>query len=89
MTSCNRLVALGRRQFLKGGATAAAVSLGAAAIARDARGTPALARVTYPSTRLANVKDLKLDQPVQIQYPDKDSPGVIIKLGHKVDGGQS
>jgi arsenite oxidase small subunit len=39
-----------------------------------------LARITYPSTRLANVKDLKVDGPLQIQYPDKDSPGVIIKL---------
>jgi arsenite oxidase small subunit len=87
MTSCNRLIALGRRQFLKGGATAAAATLGAAAIRRDARATPALARVTYPSTRLANVKNLKTDEPVQIQYPDKDSPGVIIKLGRKVEGG--
>ena len=87
MTSRNRLIALGRRQFLKGGATAAAATLGAAAIPRDARATPALARVTYPSTKLANVKDLKVDQPLQIQYPDKDSPGVLIKLGRKVDGG--
>jgi arsenite oxidase small subunit len=86
MTSCNRLLALGRRQFLKGGATAAA-TLGAAAIPREAGATPALARITYPSTRLANVKDLKVDQPLQIQYPDKDSPGVIIKLGRRVEGG--
>src|SRR4029077_18168275 len=56
-------------------------------ISRDARATPALARVTYPSTRLANVKDLKVDQPLQIQYPDKDSPGVLIKLGARVPGG--
>lgn len=40
-----------------------------------------------PSTKLVNVKDLKVDAPVQIQYPDKDSPGVIIKLGRKVEGG--
>jgi arsenite oxidase small subunit len=86
MTSCNRLLALGRRQFLKGGATAAA-TLGAAAIQREAGATPALARITYPSTGLANVKDLKVDQPLQIQYPGKDSPGVIIKLGRRVEGG--
>ena len=53
----------------------------------SADATPALARITYPSTKLANVKDLKVDAPVQIQYPDKDSPGVIIKLGRKVEGG--
>jgi hypothetical protein len=28
-----------------------------------------------------------VDQPLQIHYPDKDSPGVIIKLGRKVDRG--
>jgi hypothetical protein len=60
MTRCNGLIALGRRQFLKGGATAAAATLGGAAIPPDARATPALARVTYPSTKLANVKDLKI-----------------------------
>jgi hypothetical protein len=55
-------------------------------IPRPADATPALARITYPSTRLANVKDLKVDVAVQIQYPDKDSPGVIIKPGRKVEG---
>ena len=48
---------------------------------RRANATPALARINYPSSKVANVKDLKPDQPVQIAYPDKDSPGVIIKLG--------
>ena len=55
-------------------------------IPRPADATPALARITYPSTRLANVKDLKVDVAVQIQYPDKDSPGVINKPGRKVEG---
>src|SRR5271163_3090906 len=49
--------------------------------------TPALAPITYPSTRLADVKDLKVDVAVQIQYPDQDSPGVIVKLGRRVEGG--
>ena len=44
-------------------------------------------RVTYPSNRLANVKDLKVDDPVDITYPDGDSPGVLLKLGTRVDGG--
>jgi len=87
MKSCNRLVELGRRQFLRGGATAAAATVAAGVMPRRADATPALARITYPSTRLANVKDLKVDGPVQIQYPDKDSPGVIIKLGRNVEGG--
>jgi arsenite oxidase small subunit len=87
MQSCNQLVKVGRRQFLRGGATAAATTVAAAMAPRRGDATPALARVTYPSTKLANIKDFQTDQPVQIQYPDKDSPGVIIKLGRKVEGG--
>jgi arsenite oxidase small subunit len=33
------------------------------------------------------VKDLKVNQPVEISYPDKDSPGVLIKLGQQAEGG--
>lgn len=88
MSSCNRLVALGRRQFFKGGATAAAATFGAAVLpAGPADAAPPLARVTYPSHRLANVNDLKVDQPIEISYPDKASPGVLIKLGAPVEGG--
>ncbi len=83
----NRPVELGRRQFLRRGATAAAATVAAGVTPRQGSATPALARVSYPSRKLANVKDLKTDQPVQIAYPDKDSPGVIIKLGRTVDGG--
>jgi arsenite oxidase small subunit len=85
MKSCNRLVDLGRRQFLRGGATAAAATVAAGMIPRPADAAPALARITYPSARLANVTDLKVDVAVQIQYPDKDSPGVIIKLGRNAE----
>ena len=87
MKSCNRLVELGRRQFLRGGATAAVATVAAGVVPQRGDATPALARINYPSTKLANLKDLRTDQPAQIQYPDKDSPGVIIKLGRKVDGG--
>jgi arsenite oxidase small subunit len=84
MQSCNRLVRLGRRQFLRGGATA---TVAASMIPQRADATPALARIAYPSSKLANIKDLKVDDPRQIQYPDQYSPGVIIKLGRKVEGG--
>jgi len=33
------------------------------------------------------VKDLKVDTPVDVAYPDPDSPGVLLKLGKSVDGG--
>jgi hypothetical protein len=79
MNSCP-VVELGRRRFLRGGATAAAATVASGVIPRYADATPALARISYPSAKLVNLRDLKTDDPVQIQYPDKDSPGVIIKL---------
>jgi len=88
MKRCNQMVELGRRQFLRGGATAVVTTAAASALASGkAEATPALARVNYPSQRLANVKDLKVDQPVEISFPDKTSPGALIKLGRRVEGG--
>jgi len=85
---CDKLVDVGRRQFLRGGATAAAAGVAATLMpAGEGRAAPALARVDYPSKRLANVKDLKVDKPVEIVYPDADSPGVLIKLGRPVEDG--
>jgi arsenite oxidase small subunit len=84
---CRMLADVGRRQFLRGsGIAAAAVTAGAVAPA-PAKATPALARVDYPSTRLANVKDLMVDEPLDITYPDEASPGVLLKLGTPVEGG--
>jgi arsenite oxidase small subunit len=45
------------------------------------------ARVDYPSSRLANVKDLKKNVPLDVLYPDADAPGVLLKLGTRVEGG--
>jgi arsenite oxidase small subunit len=33
------------------------------------------------------VSDLKVNQPVNVSYPDADAPGVLLKLGKKVPGG--
>jgi arsenite oxidase small subunit len=88
MRRCDKLVDAGRRAFF---AKTAAVAAGAAATAvipsEAARAAPSLALVTYPSNRLANIKDLKTDQPVNVTYPDSSSPGVLIKLGSRVEGG--
>jgi arsenite oxidase small subunit len=83
---CSKLIALGRRQFLQGTAVAAA---GAAAIASPApaKAAPSAARLDYPSTRLANVSELVVDQPFDVLYPDADAPGVLLKLGRMVEGG--
>ncbi len=85
MTKCDRLVDLGRRQFLRGSTLAAAGA--AAATVTPAAPAAARARVDYPSARLANVKDLKTNAPLDISYPDAESPGVLIKLGTRVPGG--
>ena len=34
-----------------------------------------------PSNRLANLSDLKPDEPMDIACPDADSPGVLLKPG--------
>ena len=88
MNRCRALADVGRRQFLRGGTVAAAsaaavVVVGGEALAAAVPG----ARVTYPSNRLANLADLKPNEPLEITYPDADSPGVLIKLGAKVPTG--
>ncbi len=84
---CDRLVDAGRRQFLRGSGVAAVGAAAAATVGAPARAAPALARVAYPSSRLANLADLTVDEPMDIAYPDPDSPGVLIKLGTAVPGG--
>jgi arsenite oxidase small subunit len=85
MAGCARLVDLGRRQFLTGSAASAAAV--AALPNREAAAAPPLARVTYPRTRLANIAELEVDAPVEVFYPDEDSPGVLLKLGAPATGG--
>jgi arsenite oxidase small subunit len=84
---CSQLVAVGRRQFLRGGALAAAGAAAATTVSAPAKAAPAAARVEYPSLRLANLADLKLDEPFDVAYPDDAAPGVLIKLGTRVEGG--
>jgi arsenite oxidase small subunit len=83
---CNALVDVGRRQFLKGGAFAAAGAAAVGTLGGTAR-AEGLARVTYPSNRLANVSDLTVNEPFDVAYPDDDAPGVLLKLGTRVPGG--
>lgn len=87
MTKCHRMAEIGRRHFLRGGGMAAAGVAAATLVAERAEAAPTLARVAYPAAKLGNVKDLKVDQPVDIAYPDADSPGVLLKLGRTVEGG--
>ena len=84
---CKKMVDVGRRQFLLGGALAAAGAAVTTVAGAPAQATPANAQVDYPSGKLANIADLAVNDPVDIEYPDADSPGVLIKLGEAVEGG--
>ena len=89
MAHCDKLVDAGRRAFFARTAAAAAGAAVTASLpaARARAAEAALALVTYPSAKLANINGLKIDEPINISYPDAQSPGVLLKLGHPVLGG--
>ena len=87
MKRCDKMVEVGRRQFLRGGIVAAAALPVVGLSAQQAKAATNGALVEYPTTRLANVKVLKPNEPLEIAYPDADAPGVLLKLGKAVEGG--
>lgn len=87
MKRCRNLVDVGRRQFLRGSGVAAAGLATAGVLPQQARAAQQLARVAYPSNRLANISDLTVNEPLNVSYPDDDAPGVLLKLGEAVEGG--
>ena len=87
MKRCDAMVDVGRRRFLAGASFAAAGVAAAAVPITEAKAGPGPARVDYPSNRLANVRDLKVDEPLNVNYPDNDAPGVLLKLGKRVPAG--
>ena len=87
MKRCDKMVEVGRRQFLRGGFAAAAALPIAGLTMKEAKAATSGAILDYPSTKVANIKDLKVNEPHAISYPDDDAPGVILKLGKAVEGG--
>ncbi|MFN4140760.1 arsenate reductase (azurin) small subunit [Aestuariivirga sp.] len=87
MKRCDKMVEVGRRQFLRGGIVAAATLPVVGLSAQQAKAATNGALLDYPSTRLANLKDLKVNEPVEVAYPDAEAPGVLLKLGKAVEGG--
>jgi len=87
MSRCDRMVDVGRRRFMSGASLAAAGVAVSSITPPPAHAAPASARVDYPVNRLANVKDLKLNEPLNVSYPDDNAPGVLLKLGKKIPGG--
>lgn len=84
---CDRLVDIGRRQFMRGGAFAAAGAAVSTVSPSRAEAAAGAAQLDYPSNRLGNVADLVVNEPMDIEYPDADSPGILLKLGEPVEGG--
>lgn len=87
MSRCDRMVDVGRRKFMSGAGLAAAGAAVTSISPFQAKAAPVSARVDYPSNRLANIDDLKLNEPLHVSYPDNDAPGVLLKLGKQVPGG--
>lgn len=87
MNRCDNLVDAGRRRFLSGAGVAAAGAAATTMLSAGAEAAPSTARVNYPSNRLTNISQLKLNEPLDVSYPDQDAPGVLIKLGVRVPGG--
>ena len=87
MTRCDKKVDIGRRWFLSGAGVVAAGAAASTVMPQQAEAAAQLARVSYPSNRLANVSDLQANAPFRVSYPDANAPGVLLKLGSKVTGG--
>jgi arsenite oxidase small subunit len=81
------MVDIGRRRFLSGAGITVAGAAATTMLSAEAQSAPTLARVNYPSNRLANVSQLKVNEPFDVTYPDDDAPGILIKLGTRVPGG--
>jgi arsenite oxidase small subunit len=87
MKRCDKMVEVGRRRFLQSGIVAAASIPVVGMSATQAKAATNGALLEYPSSRLSNVKDLKVNEPMDVAYPDADAPGVLLKLGKAVEGG--
>jgi arsenite oxidase small subunit len=81
------MVEVGRRQFLRGTAMTAAGAAAVATVAGATKPARAAGAIAYPGKKLANIRDLKVNVPFDVAYPDDDAPGVLLKMGHAVDGG--
>lgn len=88
MKKCDLMVDVGRRRFLSGaGVAAAGAAVAMTPLTAEAQQARVAARVDYPANRLGTVSELKVNEPKDVAYPDKDAPGVLIKLGKRVPGG--
>ncbi len=87
MNRCRKIEDLGRRRFLTGTGLMTAGMAAATVLPTEAKAAPSAALVKYPANRLGNIKDLKVNEPLDVAYPDDNAPGVLVKLGARVPTG--
>ena len=80
---CDRMVDVGRRKFMSGAGLAAAGAAVTSMVPVQAKAAPPAAASNIPRNRLANMADLKVNEPKAVSYPDDNAPGVLLKLGKK------
>src|ERR1700758_3969085 len=86
MNRCKPGIVIGRRRFLAGAGVAAAGAAATQLRVKPAK-TAAAAGVDYPPTKLPHGRDLKIDEPLEVAYPDAEAPGVLVKFGKRVPTG--
>jgi arsenite oxidase small subunit len=72
---------ISRRGLLGAGAAGAAVAAGADPVAAGAKAAG------YPRVKIAELKKLKVNKPVNFEYPLKGQTNMLLDLGHEVPGG--
>jgi arsenite oxidase small subunit len=79
--------ALSRRELLKWGGGAAASAAALAGVVAPATARSSSTGSGYPATAVGRAAELKLGVPVSFNYPDADSPCVLLKTGSTAPGG--
>lgn len=41
----------------------------------------------WPRVKIANIRELKVGEPIQFSYPLEETPAIVVKLGKPVEGG--
>jgi arsenite oxidase small subunit len=73
--------AISRRGLLGAGVAGAAVAAGADPV------TAAAKAAGYPTVKIAELKNLKVNRPISFDYPLKGQTSMLLDLGHAVPGG--
>ncbi len=85
------MTTISRRSLLKlsGGAAMGALAISSRGLAQEQQPPASQGRATlpYPSSTIAKLSELKLNQPVSFFYPDQSSPCMLIKKGKEVMAG--